>query len=1256
MGIAKRGTPRVMLFPMTQPLVEPLSFAPYVPRIVREWLNSPDPTSMHQSIEGTAVFVDVSGFTRMSERMARLGKVGAEEVTGIIGDTFSQLLEEAYAYGGRLIKFGGDALLLFFRGDEHERQGAAASLAMRTTLRRIGRFDTPVGEVILRMSAGVHSGPYDFFLVGTSHRELLIAGPCATMVVEAEEQAGTGQILVTAPTVSALSARNLGPARGEGRLLRGRINAPRRAVQFLEIEEDLGVSVPAMIRDQVQAGSGQAEHRATVVAFINVKGIDEYLARSGSASVAGDLHDFITDVQTAAEAHDVCFLGTDIDVSGAKVILTAGAPVSTGTDEESMLLALRDIIATDRTLDVKVGVNRGAVFAGEVGTKFRRTYTVMGDVVNLSARVMSQAGPGEILATQPVLDGSRTLFDVTPVDPFFVKGKKKPVTASIVGEPKGARSTIAASELPLIGRDEELQTLLDAWSMAGAGNGRAVEIVAHAGMGKTRLLAEFLERVEVNDLVSAECRLYQASTAYFPFRSLLRKVLGLEDLGRSKSVERLQRTVQEKAPDLVPWVSLIGAAADIDIPPSDAVRQLDDEFRRSRLEEVVAFLLEAVVATPTVFVIEDSQWMDEASSDLMNKVIVAASSRPWLIVLARRPANTGFVADDEAILSRIELGPLGHQTTRDLIITATQSNPLRLVQVESLASRGQGNPLFLVELLQALQRSDDVDALPDSVEGLIQARIDTLIPLDRDLLQHLSVLGVGFQSEHAEAVLSQTPSEIAATLNSLGEFLAVDPNGWVQFRHALIHDVAYEGMPFRLRRRLHGQIAESILAEAGEDQDSQSELLSLHFFEAGRWLEAGDFSLKAGAKADVIYANLEAALFYQRALTSAKHLGSQDSEIVAMSEARGDALERAGLFDQSLDAYGVALRASDEPVRKSDLMLKRARVRAFGSSYSAGLGELTKARRLLESESSNSAQGGRARLDSFRAVIRMMQGRSDDALHLAEKALVEAAEAGEKEALARAYTVLDAACLTLGRVSEADYLPRALGMYEEMGDLLGVALVTNNMGERAWLEGRLDDAVDLYSKADEANRRAGNDPEAAIGRMNIGEVLIAQGRFKEAKVILEDSSRVLRAHNSRAAVEADIHLARVALENGELEASQKALHGAVAEATKTGQSEYALVARIHLAEAYAAEGQLTRALQLLDEAESEIDQGGDLYGPLLAKVRAIALRDIGRKSEALESAIYGLDAARRLRMQHQETQLEMLLVELSAQIQVVSSI
>jgi tetratricopeptide (TPR) repeat protein len=277
----------------------------------------------------------------------------------------------------------------------------------------------------------------------------------------------------------------------------------------------------------------------------------------------------------------------------------------------------------------------------------------------------------------------------------------------------------------------------------------------------------------------------------------------------------------------------------------------------------------------------------------------------------------------------------------------------------------------------------------------------------------------------------------------------------------------------------------------------------------------------------------------------------------------------------------------------------------------------------------------------------MMQGRSDDALQLAEEALVEAAAAGEREALARAYTVLDAACLTLGRAAEAEYLPRALAMYEEMGDLLGVAQVTNNMGERAWLEGRLDDAVDLFSRSDETSLRAGNDPMAANARANIAEVLMAQGRVDEARVLLEDATRVLRAHGSQAVVFADIHLGRVELETGETEMSIEILSGAVAEATEMGQSEWAHMASIHLADAYARQGDLSEAVQLLDEVESQSDKGGDLYGPLLAMVRAAVLRDLGQPIEALESVRAGRDIARRLMLGREESQLDQLVSDLS---------
>ena len=128
--------------------------ASYVPRLVREWLSSSDPGQLHRRITGSMVFVDISGFTKMSERLARLGKRGAEEVTSVISGCFDRLLADAYAAGGTLLKFGGDALLLLFRGDHHAEQAAAAALEMRATLRTIRVFETEAGRVRLGMTVG----------------------------------------------------------------------------------------------------------------------------------------------------------------------------------------------------------------------------------------------------------------------------------------------------------------------------------------------------------------------------------------------------------------------------------------------------------------------------------------------------------------------------------------------------------------------------------------------------------------------------------------------------------------------------------------------------------------------------------------------------------------------------------------------------------------------------------------------------------------------------------------------------------------------------------------------------------------------------------------------------------------------------------------------------------------------------------------------------------------------------------------------
>ena len=174
-------------------------------------------------------FVDVSGFTAMSERLSAKGKAGAEEVTDVMNETFARLLDVAYARGGGLLKFGGDALLLFFSGEDHAPRATRAAFDMRNTLREIGQLRTSAGQVTLRMHVGVHSGAFDFFLVGRSHRELLVTGPAATTTVEMEAASEAGEILVSAATAALLDPNVVGEKRGEGFLLRAQPEARGRA-------------------------------------------------------------------------------------------------------------------------------------------------------------------------------------------------------------------------------------------------------------------------------------------------------------------------------------------------------------------------------------------------------------------------------------------------------------------------------------------------------------------------------------------------------------------------------------------------------------------------------------------------------------------------------------------------------------------------------------------------------------------------------------------------------------------------------------------------------------------------------------------------------------------------------------------------------------------------------------------------------------------------------------------------------------------
>ncbi len=255
------------------PDVEALGVLPYVPVLLRSWR----PThgdDRHMQVEGSLAFIDISGFTRLTERLARKGNVGAEEMSDLLDATFSALLADARAEGADLVKWGGDAVLLLFSGAGHASRACRAAWDMRSTLRTVGTVPTTSGTVTLRMSVGVHSGHFDFYVVGDPrhHRELMVVGPEVSRTAQMESVAAAGQVVVSDKTAALLPPRIHRPGPEDGcRLLRARpgsMGEPAPAEPAAVDERLLHQYLPEVLRRQVLAERGEAEHRWVAVAFI----------------------------------------------------------------------------------------------------------------------------------------------------------------------------------------------------------------------------------------------------------------------------------------------------------------------------------------------------------------------------------------------------------------------------------------------------------------------------------------------------------------------------------------------------------------------------------------------------------------------------------------------------------------------------------------------------------------------------------------------------------------------------------------------------------------------------------------------------------------------------------------------------------------------------------------------------------------------------------------------------------------------------
>jgi class 3 adenylate cyclase/tetratricopeptide (TPR) repeat protein len=1226
----------------------------HVPELALDWLEEA-PERRWRAIDGSLVFADISGFTALAERLAQRGREGGEELVETLSRVFGAMLDIAAERGGMLLKFGGDALLLFFRGEGHSERACAAAVEMRSALRRAAEIPTSVGPLRLSMSVGVHSGEILFFLVGSAHRELVVLGPGVTATVETESAANAGEIAVSAPTAERLPRDAVKP-RADGVLLLRWRTAPNpkgapaasaaiggASTRAPEAADALARALfPRTLGGVLAAGAPEPEHRVACMAFVRFSGTDALLAQEGPDAVARALEATVAGAMEALDAEGVTLLAIDIDRDGGKLFLGAGVPFAHEDDEGVMLRALRRIADAKLPLALQMGVNRGHVFAAELGTPRRAAYSAMGDTTNTAARIAGKAPIGALYAHPSVLDFSRTLFDVTPAGPLVLKGKKVPLAVYAVGDELGVRAHEGLDVVRFVGRSAELARLREAIERARAGHGGALGLVSPPGLGKSRLLREALAAAGPIETLALRAEPYGASSPYRMLRDPVRGLLGVARAPLAEMRAALERGVARAGASLAPMLALVGDVAHVEVEPSAEVREIDPRFRPDRVAEVMLQLLAALRPGPTLFVVEDAQWADQASAHLLGRIAAACAERPWLLLSGRRDEATGLLLPEA---QELRLAPLGADEMRALVDAATEAAPLRPHEAERVVQRASGNPLFALETIRAARELGSLDAVPESLEAAMAAQVDALDPAARRVLRYASVLGRSFSRASLDDLLRGADQPLdAQTLARLGAFLEPDGEARLRFKSGVVRDAAYGGLAYRSRTQLHRNAGEAI-ERAAEDPSTVADTLALHFSRAGEHEKSWRYARSAAERARRAYANADAVRLYELALESAPRMASlAPAEHARVWRELGDVRERSGMCEAALGAYRRAARlVHADAVAQADLLLGQARARERVGKFSAALRDLARGRRLLEGLGDQDAGKARAQLLSFAAMVRYGQDRSSQALEVAREAIEEARRAEDPVALGRALQVMDLALLASGGSTNGAHLREALEIFDRLGDLYMGATVLLNLGFVAGHLGEFDEAVSWLRKGEDAHLRSGDAVGAAICAYNLGDILVKQGKLEAARPVLEKAQRVMRASEfMEGALVAEIQLARISIEGGEPDDADAVLERIESEFLAMGKPSSALEATIVRALGRERCGDAETAIGQLDRAAALAGKDAHVLRPQVAYARANALLALGRLDAADEELRTGLRAAAEQGLQYERALLLLL--------------
>jgi class 3 adenylate cyclase/predicted ATPase len=1224
------------------------SILPYVPQHIAQELMS-DPTAAPvggKAVEGTLLLADVAGFTPMSESLAQTGKEGSEELTLMMSRCFTRMVSVIADYGGIPLRFGGDSVLALFLGRRHPQRAVRCGLLVQHAMRSFRRIRTSVGYFPLRMSIGINTGKFLEVVAGLPSDRLhyLIVGPAVNETAKLEAMASAGEVLVGPATIAVLGPAVEVAVIGRQAHQVVRLNAPvRRAPLALTapepsnditaLVEALQAYVPRQVLEKAKARPGPAvlegEHRLATVMFINFRGAKGQISLEGRDRIAEAvrlLDSYLVVVQRIVSRFGGELLASDVGPEGHKLLVAFGALVAHEDDEERAALTalqIRDEVGQlGVPIDQRMGISSGHVFAGDVGSPTRKDFTVMGDEVNLAARLAAGAGWAQILLSERTYSKVADKFDFEVLPPMPVKGRRDRVPVYALarhrkreaaprfraGIPKGA----------LLARDEELLALESLMSLVVSGKGQVVEISGAPGIGKSRLVEETLRLWAQRDgeAYVGQCESFGESTAFLPWRGLLCSLLrvqpeepkALRETRIGEIASRLSSGLQEVA-------GTLGDVLGFPVEETTVAKSLDPQRRLQRLMDVIAQVIRnKAQEQPLLLVLEDMHWADAVSSELLDNAAAHIEDVPvFLCFTQRSTAGRPLAAERMPHYTRFLLEELPPRESAELACLAMDVETIPGELADLVVAKSRGNPFYIEQMMRSLAdagrvRRDDRTGravvgdvltfeVPDSVEGMLMSRLDSLDETSRTILQVASVVGAWFQPVIVEYVLGEF-----AIAREIGRCLAgVEKAGLIRlersgpmpeyaFDHGLLQQTIYESVPFANRRELHRRVGEYLEERHADALDACLELLSFHYSNSTDKSRAFIYATRAAEKCSNMFANREAIEHYCRALDATESLPRQDTtQLCKVYAGLGDVYVLTGRYEEAIAVCraGLGRLRKCPKARATEEAQSRARSLAvlchrMGVAY-ARKGEYRRALELYR-RAVTSARGQDPHLEATlylaMAGVLYRKGRYAEALGQCTRGVDLAGSSGSQDELAHGYYLLGNIYTSTGQIEKAiDYRQRSLTIYRQTGNLVGQAKALNNLGVDHYYLGDWQASVACFRESLNLFERAGEVTEVAGTANNLGEILADQGNLGGAFQLFSRCLNSWETMGYRAGVAlAHCNLARVATRQGRCAEAVELLQKSVAGFKEIGSKASLAEAHARLAEAYLELGKLDSAV------------------------------------------------------------------------------